>query len=105
MESADVCWPENFLDVGGQSFEWVYKNRAVFVEFTREKMENPSGMFLKWRNYVHEKDKESDVLPNATDRQADVEGAAPDRRESGAEVRQATRPCSAEKGNETGTRS
>ena len=38
--------------IGGKSFAWVYENRKEFVEFTVEKMDKPTKLFLKWKKYV-----------------------------------------------------
>ena len=57
---AEICWPENFMCIGGRTFSWVYANRKEFVEFTAEKMDNPSGLFKQWKNYVIQKQKETD---------------------------------------------
>ena len=40
------------MDIGGKSFAWVYENRKEFVEFTVEKMDKPTKLFLKWKEYV-----------------------------------------------------
>ena len=63
MAAADICWPEEFPDVGGQTFQWVYDNRPVFVQFTREKMSKASGLFGQWKKYVEDRVKAQNVAP------------------------------------------
>ena len=50
-EDDTIIFPEGFMCIGGKSFEWVYENRAEFVDFTINEMENPTKMFLTWYNY------------------------------------------------------
>ena len=49
--SSETIWPDGFMDIGGKSFEWVYTNKKVFVEFCLTDMENPTGMFKKFQEY------------------------------------------------------
>lgn len=44
-------WPEGFMDIGGQTFAVVYKKKKEFVDFTLTEMDNPTGLFEKWKNY------------------------------------------------------
>ena len=46
-----TVWPENFCDIGGKTFLWVFENRKSFVEFTSDEMREPSGFFKKWHDY------------------------------------------------------
>ena len=57
---AEICWPEGFMCIGGRPFSWVYSNREEFVQFTLDKMDSPSGLFKQWKNYVIQKQKETD---------------------------------------------
>ena len=50
----ELRWPEGFCDIGGRTFSWVFMNRKEFVEFTLEKMDSPTGLFLEWKNYCKE---------------------------------------------------
>ena len=50
-----TCWPEGFMCIGGKTFQWVYSNRQEFVDFTLHEMDNPSGLFKKWKQYVYSK--------------------------------------------------
>ena len=54
-------WPEGFCDIGGRTFEWVFKNKNEFVEFTVGEMKQTTGLFKKWRNYCIMKSKECDA--------------------------------------------
>ena len=61
----EVCigetrWPKDFMDISNRTFSWVYENRKEFVEFTLEKMDNASGMFLQWQNYCQQQIKDAD---------------------------------------------
>ena len=44
-------FPEKFMCIGGKSFEWVFKNRPEFVEFTLTEMLQPTGLFLEWKEF------------------------------------------------------
>jgi hypothetical protein len=50
-------WPENFMDIGGRTFDWVYDNRKEWVDFTKTKMDKPTGLFKEWKLYVLQKSK------------------------------------------------
>ena len=62
VPDSQIRWPVNFMDVGNRTFTWTYENRKVFVEFTRLKMESPTGTFKKWKDYVLNRDK-ADIEP------------------------------------------
>ena len=47
----EMQWPEGFCDIGGRTFAWVFENRKEFVEFTMQKMDSPTGLFLEWKKY------------------------------------------------------
>jgi len=51
----DLIFPANFMCIGEKTFEWVYVNRKVFVEFTVNEMEKPTGLFKKWKRYCKER--------------------------------------------------
>ena len=55
----DVVWPTDFLDVGGKPFSWVYQHRKEFVDFTLKEMDNPTGLFRKWKTYCKNRKKQS----------------------------------------------
>ena len=48
----ETCWPEGFADIGGQTFDWVRRNKPDWVDFTLNEMKTPSGLFLKWHMYL-----------------------------------------------------
>ena len=48
---SEKTWPENFCDIGGKSFEWVFINKKDFVDFCVTEMENPTGMFQAFQKY------------------------------------------------------
>ena len=48
---SETTWPENFCDIGGKSFEWVFINKKEFVDFCVEEMEKPTGLFKKFQDY------------------------------------------------------
>ena len=62
MENTTV-WPDGFMDIGGKTFEWVFINRAEFVDFTLTEMKSPTKMFLRWKNYCLLKSKPNDRTP------------------------------------------
>ena len=51
-------WPENFYDIGGKSFEWVFENKKEFVLFTLTNMHNPLGLFRDWQHFCMNKVKQ-----------------------------------------------
>ena len=57
VPNSEIRWPDNFMCCGNRTFAWTYENRKVFVEFTRLKMESPTGTFKKWKDYVLNRDK------------------------------------------------
>ena len=56
----NLTFPEGFMCIGCKSFGWVFENRKEFVEFTINDMENPKGLFLKWKQFCKERLKNSD---------------------------------------------
>ena len=48
----DLTWPKGFCDIGGKTFNWVRKNREEWCDFTLNEMENPTGLFAKWKTYL-----------------------------------------------------
>ena len=44
-------FPKDFMDIGEQTFEWVYENREQWVEFS-SKWETATGIFQAWYLYV-----------------------------------------------------
>ena len=61
VPDSEIRWPTGFMDVGDRTFAWTYENRKVFVEFTREKMDSPSGTFKMWKDYVLRREKAETV--------------------------------------------
>ena len=55
----DLVWPTDFLDVGGKPFSWVYQHRKEFVDFTLKEMDNPTGLFRKWKTYCKNRKKQA----------------------------------------------
>ena len=52
----DCCkFPENFFDIGGKTFEWVFAHKKDWVSFTLTDMEKTSGFFKVWQDYVKRK--------------------------------------------------
>ena len=58
MLDDDLCWPENFMNIGGKTFQWVFENKEVFVEFTLSDMKSPTKMFKRWKNYCISRNKQ-----------------------------------------------
>ena len=46
-----ICWPEGFMNIGGRSYKWVFDNKKEWVEFTVNKMTEPTGTFKVWKDY------------------------------------------------------
>lgn len=44
-------FPKGFFDIGQQTFEWVFKNREEFVQFTIHEMLKPTGLYRDWKEY------------------------------------------------------
>ena len=56
----ETRWPEGFCDIGNKTFLWVKNNKADWVDFTLKEMDNPTGLFLQWKEYLqNNKDAES----------------------------------------------
>lgn len=53
----NVRFPANFFDIGQKSFEWVFDNKKTFIQFTLKDMDNVSGFFKTWKDYVIRKTK------------------------------------------------
>ena len=52
----DCCkFPPFFFDIGGKTFEWVFKHKKEWVSFTIDDMEKTSGLFKVWQDYVKRK--------------------------------------------------
>ena len=50
-------WPEGFCDIGGKSFDWVYRNRPVFVKHTLEDMKEATGIFEAWQQFCIKRER------------------------------------------------
>ena len=48
----EQTWPDGFCDIGGKTFLWTWQNKSDWCKFTIDKMTNPSGLFLDWKNYL-----------------------------------------------------
>ena len=46
-----IKFPESFMNIGEQTFAWVYQNRPEWVKFS-EKWETATGLFQFWYLYV-----------------------------------------------------
>ena len=57
MQYEDLSFPKGFCDIGLISFKDLYDRKKEFVDFTLKDMENPSGLFLKWKQFCLEKVK------------------------------------------------
>ena len=44
-------FPKDFMDIGEKTFDWVYENRAEWVDFS-SKWETATGIFQAWYLYV-----------------------------------------------------
>ena len=55
IQSDEICWPDGFSNIGGKTFKWVFDHKKEWVEFTAEKMSNPTKLFLDWKLYVMDK--------------------------------------------------
>ena len=44
-------FPKGYFNIGGRDFEWVYRNRKEYVDFTVNEMQKPTGLFRKWQEY------------------------------------------------------
>ena len=53
-------WPDDFVDIGGKTFAWVWENRKEFVDFTLNDMTKPTGLFDVWKKYCLNKTKQHD---------------------------------------------
>ena len=45
-QSDAALFPKGFYDIGGQTFEWVFKNREDFVSFTIHEMLKPTHIIV-----------------------------------------------------------
>ena len=52
MTDGQNIWPVGFCEIGGKTFEWTRLNKKQWVEFTIDKMTNPSGTFKLWQDYL-----------------------------------------------------
>ena len=50
----ETKFEENFPEVGGKSFLWVWEHKKEFVEFTLKMMET-TGFFKSWQQYCQNK--------------------------------------------------
>ena len=49
--SDSTKFPAGFHDIGGQPFEWVYREKKEFVDFTLTEMRECSGIYKVWQDY------------------------------------------------------
>ena len=59
MEFAGNQFTNDFPDVGGKRFEWVYTNRSEFADFTIYEMGSPTGKLAKWKAYCLARNKKT----------------------------------------------
>ena len=52
MTDGQMVWPDGFCGIGGRTFEWTRLHKEQWVEFTIDKMTNPSGTFKLWQDYL-----------------------------------------------------
>ena len=52
---AEKKWPDGFCDIGGKTFQWVWENRKVFVDFCLTDMECATGMFKEFQEFCKKK--------------------------------------------------
>ena len=52
MMDGQTKWPPGFADIGGKTFEWVREHKPDWVDFTINEMNDPSGLFKKWKTYL-----------------------------------------------------
>ena len=62
----ETRWPVGFADISNQTFAWVAENRPEWVEFTLNEMDNPSGLFLHWKNYLVKRKKDEEIKNEST---------------------------------------
>lgn len=53
----EIVWPDGFMCIGGRTFAWVFRYRKEFVEFTLNSMDNPTGLFKRWKVYCLKQSK------------------------------------------------
>lgn len=58
MTDGELTWPSDFYDIGGKTFEWTWKNKKDWCEFTNNEMSKATGLFKKWKDFVHLKNKD-----------------------------------------------
>ena len=46
-----MIWPAGFCNIGGWSFDRVFKEKHDFVNFTVTCMESPTGIFKEWKEF------------------------------------------------------
>ena len=71
--SDKTTWPSDFPDIGGKEFDWVFVNRAEFVHFTLNDMQEPTGFFKIWKNYCSKKENRNDISDRRSGRRT-IEG-------------------------------
>ena len=47
----ETLFPEEFPEVGGKSYLWIYEHKKEFVEFVQN-ITNTTGLFQKFQDYV-----------------------------------------------------
>ena len=52
-------FPENYFDIGGLTFETVYKQKPDYVKFTIDKMKQTTGFYTIWKTYCEDKYKDT----------------------------------------------
>ena len=64
----ETTWPAGFCELGGKTFQWTRVHRPEWCEFTLEKMDNPTGFFKIWKDYLlnHNAEKNKAELRSAS---------------------------------------
>ena len=55
-------FPEKFSDIGGRTFEQVFKSHKEFVDFTLTEMEQPTKLFKRWQDFCKRKMNEKPAI-------------------------------------------
>ena len=63
-----LTFPENFMCIGLKTFKFVFEHRKEWVDFTLTDMENPKGLFLKWKQYCQHKLNKNESSPKNNSR-------------------------------------
>jgi hypothetical protein len=59
-EADHSTFPESFPEIGGREFQWVWKHKKEFCDFTLTEMMECTDFFLVWKNYCLRKQVKED---------------------------------------------